>query len=100
MKILGCDLHAKQQTIAMVDTETGEFTEKTLIHEGNEVREFYAALEGPVVWWASKPPELCSGFWNYCWNYWKSLGSCAGWVIPRRFGPPRLVNKSMIGVTP
>lgn len=30
MKILGCDLHAKQQTIAMVDTERGEFTEKTL----------------------------------------------------------------------
>jgi hypothetical protein len=25
MKILGCDLHAKQQTTAMVDTETGEF---------------------------------------------------------------------------
>src|ERR1700687_820348 len=49
MKILGCDLHAKQQTIAMVDTETGEVTEKTLSHEGNEVREFYAALEGPVV---------------------------------------------------
>jgi hypothetical protein len=49
MKILGCDLHAKQQTIAMVDTDTGEFTEKTLSHEGNEVREFYAALEGPVV---------------------------------------------------
>ena len=49
MKILGCDLHAKQQSIAMVDTETGEFTEKTLSHEGHEVREFYAALEGPVV---------------------------------------------------
>ena len=49
MKILGCDLHAKQQSIAMVDTETGEFTEKTLSHEGNEVREFYAALEGPGV---------------------------------------------------
>src|SRR5712664_2011846 len=49
MKILGCDLHAKQQTIAMVDRKTGEFTEKTLSHEGNEVREFYAALEGPVV---------------------------------------------------
>ena len=42
MKILGCDLHAKQQTIAMVDTETREITEKTLSHEGNEVREFYA----------------------------------------------------------
>ena len=49
MKILGCDLHAKQQTIAMVDRETGEFTEKTLSQESNEVREFYAALEGPVV---------------------------------------------------
>ncbi|MGA8215226.1 MAG: IS110 family transposase [Candidatus Sulfotelmatobacter sp.] len=49
MKIVGCDLHARQQTIAMVDTETGEFTEKTLSHEGNEVREFYVALEGPVV---------------------------------------------------
>ena len=42
MKIVGCDLHAKQQTIAMVDTETGEFTEETLAHEGNKVREFYA----------------------------------------------------------
>src|SRR5207302_9363159 len=49
MKILGCDLHAKQQTIAMVDRKTGEFTEKTLSHEGNKVRAFYAALEGPVV---------------------------------------------------
>jgi len=49
MKIVGCDLHARQQTIAMVDTETGEFTEKTIFHEGNAVREFYAALEGPVV---------------------------------------------------
>src|SRR4030088_855825 len=49
MRILGCDLHAKQQSIAMVDTETGEFSEKTLSHEGDEVREFYAALEGPVV---------------------------------------------------
>ena len=49
MKIIGCDLHARQQTIAMVDTETGEITEKTLSHEGNAMREFYAALEPPVV---------------------------------------------------
>ena len=63
MKIVGCDLHARQQTIAMVDTETGEFTEKTLGHEGNAVREFYAALEGPVVV-ASKPLARCSGSWK------------------------------------
>lgn len=49
MKIVGCDLHARQQTIAMVDSETGEFTEKTISHEENAVREFYAVLEGPVV---------------------------------------------------
>ena len=33
----------------MVDTESGEFLEKTLLHEGNAIREFYANLEGPVV---------------------------------------------------
>jgi hypothetical protein len=33
----------------MVDTETGEFTEKTILHEGNAIRAFYAALEGSVV---------------------------------------------------
>jgi hypothetical protein len=65
MKIVGCDLHARQQSIAMVDTQTGEFTEKTIPHEGNAVREFYAALDGPVV--ARKPPARCSGSWN-CWK--------------------------------
>jgi transposase len=49
MKIVGCDLHAKQQTIAMVDTETAEFSERTLSHEGSAVGEFYCGLEGPVV---------------------------------------------------
>ena len=49
MKIVGCDLHARQQSIAMLDTESGEFKEKIVRHEGNAVREFYAALEGPVV---------------------------------------------------
>jgi len=49
MKIVGCDLHARQQSIAMVDTETGELSEKVLKHEGKAVREFYASLEGEVV---------------------------------------------------
>ena len=49
MKIVACDLHARQQSIAMVDTETGEFTEKRLLHEGNAVRDFYTSLKGPVV---------------------------------------------------
>jgi transposase len=49
MKIVGCDLHARQQTIPMVDTKSGEFTERTLHHAANAVREFYGSLNGPVV---------------------------------------------------
>src|SRR6266436_2851104 len=48
MRIIGVDLHTRQQTIAMLDTETGELTEKTLKHEGDTVRKFYEALPGPV----------------------------------------------------
>jgi hypothetical protein len=40
MRIIGCDLHARQQTIAMLDSDTGELEEKTLEHEGDTVREF------------------------------------------------------------
>ncbi len=49
MQIIGVDLHARQQTITMLDTETGELVEKTLEHEGEKVREFYASLPGPVL---------------------------------------------------
>ena len=49
MRIIGCDLHARQQTIAMLDSDTGELVEKTLEHDGEKVREFYAVLPGPVL---------------------------------------------------
>ena len=49
MRIIGCDLHAAQQTIAMLDAETGEVVEQTLTHDGNTVREFYASIPGPAV---------------------------------------------------
>jgi hypothetical protein len=39
MRIIGCDLHARQQTVAMLDTTTGELAYLTLMHEGNNVRE-------------------------------------------------------------
>ena len=48
MRIIGCDLHAGQQTVAMLDTATGEIVKMTLLHEGNNVREFYSTLPGPV----------------------------------------------------
>ena len=49
MKIIGCDLHARQQTIAMLDSETGELQEKTLEHQGETVRKFYSALSGSIL---------------------------------------------------
>lgn len=48
MRIIGCDLHSRQQTLAMLETETGEVKECVLRHEGEEVRKFYAGLPGPV----------------------------------------------------
>ena len=45
---IGCDLHARQQTLAMLDTATGEVVSMTLKHEGNNVREFYSSLPRPV----------------------------------------------------
>jgi hypothetical protein len=49
MRIIGCDLHASRQTVAMLDRETGEVSEKTLRHEGDAVGGFYTSLAGPVL---------------------------------------------------
>ena len=46
MKIVGCDLHTRYQQIAMLDTETGELTERRLEHANGEARAFYAGLQG------------------------------------------------------
>jgi hypothetical protein len=47
MKIIGCDFHPSFQQIAMVDTETGEQTEKKLTP--GEAVQFYSQLPGPVL---------------------------------------------------
>jgi transposase len=49
MRIIGCDLHARQQSLAMLERTTGEMVNLTLKHEGNEVREFYSQLPRPVL---------------------------------------------------
>ena len=48
MMIIGCDLHSRSQQIAMLDTETGELSEKRLEHESGEARRFYAGLKSPA----------------------------------------------------
>jgi hypothetical protein len=59
IRLILCDLHASQQSIAMLDRDTGVVVETTLMHEGGAVREFYAEIPAPVVvgidatsWWA------------------------------------------------
>lgn len=49
MRIIGCDLHASQQTIAMLDCESGEVVQRTLKHEGDTIRAFYGSLARPVL---------------------------------------------------
>jgi len=48
MQMIGCDLHARQQTLAILDTETGVLEERVLEHDGDTVRDFYRSLEKPV----------------------------------------------------
>jgi transposase len=48
MQMIGCDLHARQQTLAILDTESGVLEERVLEHTGNTVRDFYRSLEKPV----------------------------------------------------
>ena len=49
MRIIGCDLHTRQQTVAMLDTTTGAVERQTLRHDGSNTREFYSALPRPVL---------------------------------------------------
>lgn len=68
MLIIGCDFHSRFQQIAVLDPETGECREVRLEHEGNQVREFYAALPqkalvgiestGYALWFAELLREL------------------------------------------
>jgi hypothetical protein len=38
MRIIGCDVQARQQTPAMLDPISGEVANGTLMHKGSEVR--------------------------------------------------------------
>jgi len=47
MTFVGCDLHTRQQQVAVLDTTTGEIREQQLLHEGTTVEDFYAAFHDP-----------------------------------------------------
>jgi transposase len=49
MTLGGCDLHTRKQQVAVLRTETGEVWEQELLHAGDAVEQFYAALPHPVT---------------------------------------------------
>src|SRR3989442_1666916 len=49
MTFVGCDLYTRMQQVAVLDTGTGEVSERQLPHDGMAVEEFYAALPRPVT---------------------------------------------------
>lgn len=48
MKYIGCDFHPSFQQMAMVDTETGEWVERRLLHT-EQAQAFYESLLGGVI---------------------------------------------------
>ena len=49
MTLVGCDLHARKQQLAVLDMTTGEVLEQELVHDGDAVERFYRALRPPVT---------------------------------------------------
>ena len=91
MRIIGCDLHSRQQTLAMLETTTGEIEKTTLKHEENIVREFYSNLPRPV-----RVGIEATGSMQWFVNLMEELELNAWWDIRQRFERPSHENKNMI----
>ena len=61
VKIIGCDLHARQQTLAMLDTTTGEVVRTTLKHV-DHVAGWYRVPRVLSSWTdAAESGDACAG---------------------------------------
>jgi hypothetical protein len=58
MQIIGVDLHARPQTISMLNTTTGEIVKKILARAGQAAQQFYSALKGTVVYSHPRSSDL------------------------------------------
>ncbi len=94
MRIIGCDLHARQQTLAMLETTTGEMVNLTVMHEGNNVGEFYSKLPRPVLVGIE-----ATGSMHWFLNRWTSWESNAGSAIRPPFERRSRGSRNMTDVT-
>lgn len=49
MMIIGCDFHPSWQQVAVLDDETGDVSERKLVHGDGEAERFYASLPVPSL---------------------------------------------------
>jgi len=49
MTLVGVDLHTRDESVAVLDTATGELRERRIRHEGEEIERFYQALAPATV---------------------------------------------------
>jgi transposase len=49
MMLVGVDLHTREESVAVLDTSSGEVQERRIAHEGEAVERFYANLPGPAT---------------------------------------------------
>ena len=61
MTLVGCDLHSRNQQVAVLDTDTGEMQERRLAHDDQVVEQFYGSLPRPSPL-GSRAPAMRSGF--------------------------------------
>src|SRR5256714_11316369 len=97
MRIIGVDLHARQQTVAALDTDSGEVMETTLQHspqDQEEVRSFYAALPRPALVGLE-----ASGSMQWFLGLLDELGWNIRWAIPPKFARRSRANRNTIAAT-
>jgi transposase len=49
MIIIGCDFHSSFQQIAVLETKSGEYEERKLMHTTGEAEQFYRMLDAPSL---------------------------------------------------
>jgi hypothetical protein len=84
MTFVGCDLHRRTQQVAVLDSCTGELSERQLAHQGSAVEEFYGALPRPVTV-GIESTGYASWFHALMQRSALSIG-CSS-AMPPRFGP-------------
>ena len=94
MLIIGCDFHTRYQHIAMLDTLTGELTERRLDHESGEAHAFYRGLPGPVRVGIEATGRFIGS--SVCSR--SSVTSC-GSGTPRRFAPAKGASRRPMSAT-